>query len=127
MVTIRLARHGSKKNPFYHITVADRTAKRDGRFIERVGFFNPVAQGQSEELRMDLERIDHWLGVGAQPSDMVKKLVKRARLMPSQVPTAAKQVPTAAEQAPTAAEQAPTAAEQTPTGASEAAEAPTAS
>ncbi len=127
MVTIRLARHGSKKNPFYHITVADRTAKRDGRFIERVGFFNPVAQGQSEELRVDLERIDHWLGVGAQPSDMVKKLVKRARLMPSQVPTAAKQVPTAAEQAPTAAEQAPTAAEQTPTGASEAAEAPTAS
>ena len=134
MVTIRLARHGSKKSPFYHITVADRTAKRDGRFIERVGFFNPVAQGQSEELRMDLERIDHWLGVGAQPSDMVKKLVKRARLMPSQAPTAAKQVPTAAEQVPTAAEQVPTAAEQVPTaaeqaptGASEAAEAPTAS
>ena len=55
MVTIRLARHGSKKSPFYHITVADRSAKRDGRFVERVGFFNPVAKGNSEELRLDLE------------------------------------------------------------------------
>ncbi len=87
MVTIRLARHGSKKHPFYHITVADRAAKRDGRFIERVGFFNPVAQGQNEELRVDLERIDHWLAVGAQPSEMVQKLVKRARLLPTGVPT----------------------------------------
>lgn len=79
MVTIRLARHGSKKNPFYHITVADRAASRDGRFIERVGFYNPVAQGQSEVLRIDLERIDYWLSVGAQPSEMVQKLVKQAR------------------------------------------------
>lgn len=79
MVTIRLARHGSKKTPFYHITVADRAAKRDGRFVERVGFFNPVAQGQAEELRVDLERIDHWLSVGAKPSEMVAKLIKRAR------------------------------------------------
>ena len=79
MVTIRLARHGSKKNPFYHITVAEKTAKRDGRFIERVGFFNPVAKGQSEELRLDLNRVDHWLSVGAQPSDMVSKLIRRAR------------------------------------------------
>ena len=54
MVTIRLARHGSKKTPFYHITVADRTAKRDGRFVERVGFFNPVAKGQAETLRVNL-------------------------------------------------------------------------
>ena len=63
MVTIRLARHGAKKNPFYHITVADKTASRDGRFIERVGFYNPVAKGQSETLRIDLDRVDHWLSL----------------------------------------------------------------
>jgi small subunit ribosomal protein S16 len=79
MVTIRLARHGSKKNPFYHITVADRSAKRDGRFVERVGFFNPVAKGDSEELRLDLERVDYWLSVGAKPSERVGKLIRRAR------------------------------------------------
>ena len=79
MVTIRLARHGSKKNPFYHITVADRAASRDGRFIERVGFYNPVARGQAEGLRVDLERVDHWLSVGAQPSELVGKLIKQAR------------------------------------------------
>lgn len=80
MVTIRLARHGAKKNPFYYITVADRAAKRDGRFIERVGFFNPLAQGQEEPLRVNLARVDHWLSVGAQPSDRVEGLIKRARL-----------------------------------------------
>ena len=79
MVTIRLARHGSKKNPFYHITVADRASSRDGRFVERVGFYNPVAKGQAEGLRIDLARIDHWISVGAQPSDVVKKLIKQAR------------------------------------------------
>ncbi len=79
MVTIRLARHGSKKNPFYHITVADKAASRDGRFVERVGFYNPVAKGQAEGLRVDLDRVDYWLSVGAQPSDIVKKLVKQAR------------------------------------------------
>ena len=79
MVTIRLARHGAKKAPFYHLTVADRGAKRDGRFIERVGFFNPLAQGQAEELRVDLARVDHWLSVGAKPSERVNKLIKRAR------------------------------------------------
>ena len=79
MVTIRLARHGSKKSPFYHITVADRAARRDGRFVERIGFFNPVAQGQAEELRLDLERADYWLSVGAEPSEVVSKLIKRAR------------------------------------------------
>jgi small subunit ribosomal protein S16 len=79
MVTIRLARHGSKKNPFYHITVADRAAKRDGRFVERLGFYNPVAKGNSEELRLDLERVDYWLSVGAQPSDVVQQLIRRAR------------------------------------------------
>ena len=79
MVTIRLARHGAKKNPFYHITVADRRAKRDGRFIERVGFFNPLARGQDEGLRVDLERVDHWLSAGAKPSDRVRQLIGQAR------------------------------------------------
>ena len=79
MVTIRLARHGSKKNPFYHITVADRASSRDGRFVERVGFFNPVARGAAEKLRVDLERVDYWLSVGAQPSERVQKLLNQAR------------------------------------------------
>ena len=79
MVTIRLARHGAKKNPFYHITVADRARSRDGRFIERVGFYNPVAKGQAEVTRVDLERVDYWLSVGAQPSEMVDKLIRQAR------------------------------------------------
>ncbi|MEM7080985.1 MAG: 30S ribosomal protein S16 [Pseudomonadota bacterium] len=79
MVTIRLSRQGSKKQPFYHITVADRAASRDGRFIERVGFYNPVARGQAEGLRVDLDRVDHWLSVGAQPSEVVAKLIKQAR------------------------------------------------
>ena len=89
MVTIRLARHGSKKNPFYHITVAERQRSRDGRFVERVGFYNPVAKGQAEVLRVDLERVDYWLSVGAQPSDMVKKLVKQARGAAQATPAAA--------------------------------------
>ena len=79
MVTIRLARFGAKKAPYYHLTVADRAAKRDGRFIERVGFFNPLARGREEELRVDLARVDHWIALGAQPSDRVSKLLKTAR------------------------------------------------
>jgi len=79
MVTIRLARHGSKKNPFYHVTVADRAAGRNGRFVERLGFYNPVAKGKEEELRLDLERVNYWVSVGAQPTDKVKRLVTRAR------------------------------------------------
>jgi len=89
MVTIRLARHGSKKNPFYHITVADQSSRRDGRFIERVGFYNPLAKGQSEGLRLDLDRLDHWLSVGAQPSDIVKKLAKQARRQMAEAPASA--------------------------------------
>lgn len=76
MVTIRLARGGSKKRPFYHMVVTDKRNPRDGRFIERVGFFNPVAQGQEEKLRVDSARIEHWIGLGAQMSERVKKLVK---------------------------------------------------
>ena len=79
MVTIRLSRGGAKKKPFYHIVVADSRFPRDGRFIERLGFFNPVASGQSESLRVDLERADYWLGQGAQASDTVGNLIKQAR------------------------------------------------
>ena len=79
MVVIRLARGGSKKRPFYHINVADSRMPRDGRFIERVGFFNPIARGAEESLRVELERIDFWLARGAQPTDRVVKLLKDAR------------------------------------------------
>ncbi len=76
MVVIRLARSGSKKRPFYHITVADSRNARDGRFIERVGFYNPIARGKEETLRLDMERIEHWIGQGAQPSVRVSTLIK---------------------------------------------------
>ncbi len=79
MVTIRLARGGAKKRPFYSIVVADSRRSRDGRFIEKIGFFNPIAAGQEEKLRIDLDRIEHWVGVGAQLSDRVAKLVKDAK------------------------------------------------
>lgn len=78
MVTIRLARGGSKKRPFYHLTVADSRNARNGRFIERVGFFNPIARGNDERLRVDLDRVNHWLGQGAQASERVAQLVKEA-------------------------------------------------
>lgn len=79
MVTIRLARGGSKKRPYYHINVADRRVSRDGRFIERIGFFNPIARGAEEGTRIDLDRLDYWVRQGAQVSDRVKKLVKDYR------------------------------------------------
>ena len=79
MVKIRLSRGGAKKQPFYHIVVTDSRKARDGRKIERVGFFNPVARGHEERLRVDLERVDYWKGVGAQLSDRVKSLVSEAR------------------------------------------------
>ncbi|MCK2149242.1 MULTISPECIES: 30S ribosomal protein S16 [Marinobacter] len=78
MVSIRLARGGSKKRPFYHLTVTDSRKSRDGRFIERVGFFNPVARGQEERLRVDRERVEFWMGQGAQPSERVAQLLKGA-------------------------------------------------
>ena len=78
MVTSRLARGGSKKRPFYHLTVTDSRNARNGRFIERVGFFNPVARGQEERLRVDADRIEYWQGQGAQLSERVAKLVKEA-------------------------------------------------
>lgn len=76
MVVIRLSRHGAKKRPFYSVVVADKRMKRDGRFIERVGFFNPVASGEAEKLRLDRDRIDYWISKGAQPSERVAKLIK---------------------------------------------------
>lgn len=79
MVTIRLSRGGAKKRPFYQIVVADSRSPRDGRFIERVGFFNPIAQGNSERLRVDLERVNHWVAQGASLSDRVATLVKEAQ------------------------------------------------
>ncbi|MFQ3211563.1 30S ribosomal protein S16 [Candidatus Njordibacter sp. Uisw_039] len=79
MVTIRLARGGSKKRPFYHLTVADQRNPRDGRFIERVGFHNPVARGQEEVTRIDMQRVDFWMEQGAQPSERVAGLIKAAR------------------------------------------------
>ena len=76
MVTIRLARGGSKKRPFYHLTVTDHRNARNGRFIERVGFFNPVARGQEERLRIDTDRVEYWQSQGAQVSPRVASLLK---------------------------------------------------
>ena len=78
MVTIRLSRGGAKKRPFYHLTVADKRNARDGRFIERIGFFNPLARGQEERLRVDLERVQFWQTQGAQVSERVAKLISEA-------------------------------------------------
>jgi small subunit ribosomal protein S16 len=76
MVTIRLARGGSKKRPFYNIVVADSRNRRDGRFIERIGFYNPVASGNAEGLRVDQGRLAYWQGVGAQLSETVDRIVR---------------------------------------------------
>lgn len=76
MVSIRLSRGGSKKRPFYHLNVTDSRSSRDGRYIERVGFFNPVAKGQEERLRIDTDRIAYWVEKGAKCSDRVAKLLK---------------------------------------------------
>ena len=76
MVVIRLARGGSKKRPFYHINVADARAPRDGRFIERVGFYNPIARGQEVPVRVHFERVEYWISKGAQPTDRVAKILK---------------------------------------------------
>ena len=76
MVTLRLARAGAKKRPFYHIVAADSRSPRDGRYIERLGFFNPVASGREEKLKLEQERIDYWLSRGAQPTERVAGLIK---------------------------------------------------
>lgn len=78
MVTIRLARGGAKKRPFYQLVVTDSRNARDGRFIERVGFFNPIATGKEERLRVNADRYQYWVSQGAQPSERVAQLVKDA-------------------------------------------------
>lgn len=78
MVVIRLARGGAKKRPFYNIVVADARNRRDGRFIERVGFYNPMAAGGEQPLRLAMDRLTYWTGVGAQMSDTVARLVAQA-------------------------------------------------
>jgi len=79
MVTIRLSRGGAKNRPFYHVVVTDSRNGRDGKYIERLGFFNPIARGNEERLRLDSERISYWKSHGAQPSDRVAKLIKDAQ------------------------------------------------
>ena len=79
MIVVRLARGGSKKRPFYHFHVADRREPRDGKYIERLGFFNPLACGGEEEMRLDTARLEYWLGQGAKMSDRVKSLAKRQK------------------------------------------------
>ena len=76
MVTIRMARGGAKKRPFYHIVVADSRRSRNGRYIERIGFFNPIATGGEERLRIDTERTEYWSSKGAQLSARVSRLLK---------------------------------------------------
>ena len=79
MVTIRLARGGAKKRPFYSIVVSDQRRQPKGRFIERVGFFNPMATENEEKVRLDTGRVDYWLNKGAKPSDRVASILKQAR------------------------------------------------
>ena len=99
MVVIRLSRGGAKKRPFYKIVVTDSRNRRDGRYIENIGFFNPVARGQEEVLRLDLAKVDSWVAKGAQLSDRVAKLVKDKKKAtapvetPKAKPAAAKKLP----------------------------------
>ena len=79
MVKIRLARGGAKKRPYYRIVVADSHKKRDGRFIERIGFYNPMVQ--ENRFGIDSERVKHWLSVGAQPTERVRKLMENAEIL----------------------------------------------
>jgi len=79
MVSIRLARSGAKKRPYYHLVAADSRRARGGRYIERLGFFNPIAVEGEEGLRIDLERVDYWVSVGAKLSDRATKLVESYR------------------------------------------------
>lgn len=83
MVIIRLARHGAKKRPFYRIVAADSRFSRDGRHLEQLGYFNPIAKGGEHRLFMLLERVEYWIANGAKPSERVATLIKEARLMPS--------------------------------------------
>ena len=79
MVTIRLTRRGGKKEPFYHVVVTDSRKRQGGRTLEQIGLFNPVARGKETRLRLDIPRVEHWLNVGARPSDRVAALVAEYR------------------------------------------------
>ena len=82
MIKIRLQRHGAKHAPFYRMVVAPSTSRRDGRFIEVLGTYDPQAHSRAEELKLKMDRIDHWLQVGAQPTDTAKSLIRQGRLSP---------------------------------------------
>ena len=83
MVKIRLTRGGAKKRPFYHIIVTDSRSARDGRNIERVGYYNPVAAGAEKRVELDIARVDHWVGNGAQLTDKVRNLYKEVKAAPA--------------------------------------------
>lgn len=80
MVVIRLSRGGSKHRPFFNVIVTDSRNRRDGRFIERLGFYNPVANEKVERVRIAADRYNHWVAIGAQVSDAVKKIVKQQKI-----------------------------------------------
>ena len=84
MVVVRLSRGGSKKRPFYQIVVTDSRNSRDSRFIERLGFYNPIARGAAEKSRIDLDRLAHWVSQGAQVSERVASLAKAAKKAPAE-------------------------------------------
>ena len=102
MVILRLTRGGANKRPFYHVVATDSRNRRDGRFIERVGFYNPVAAGGEEGLRIALDRVKHWQDVGAQMSPAVARLVKDFTKKSGQPQSAAVATPSASVDAPVA-------------------------
>ena len=110
MVTIRLARGGAKKRPFYGIMVADSRRSPRGRFIERIGFFNPRAVGGEERLRIDTDRVEYWMSQGAQPSDRVASLLKQLAKGPEAIEAATAKLTAATEAKKVAAEKAEAAA-----------------
>ena len=89
MVVIRLARGGAKKRPFFNIVATDSRNRRDGRFIERIGFYNPIAKGGEEGLRIAQDRLTHWVGVGAQASPTVERLIKQGAAAAAKIAPAA--------------------------------------
>jgi small subunit ribosomal protein S16 len=84
MIKIRLQRHGARHAPFYRMVVTPSQSRRDGKFIEVLGTYNPQAHKREEELKLKIERIDHWLGVGAQPTDTAKSLIRQGRMSPEE-------------------------------------------
>ena len=89
MVVIRLARGGARNRPFYNVVVADSRMPRDGRFIEKIGYYNPKAAEHEQKFRLQLDRVEHWVKQGAQPSAAVKKLIKRGKSEVTAQPAAA--------------------------------------